>query len=160
MKRQMTKKLITDYFPPGTKIAAEIISCLFILAVMGWICIDVFTGRMAEAESFDIAENASATFERCVSGVFVWLPIYWCLCAVIAFVHYRSYYNPVKSIYVMKRLPNRWELHRRCLTFPILYALFALLVFGMELYLFILAYQNSGIFWSKTVTFSIWKLFG
>ena len=157
MKRQMTKKLITDYFPPDTKIAAEIISCLFILAVMGWICIDVFTGRMAEAESFDIAENASATM---IEAQIPSVPNYWCLCAVIAFVHYRSYYNPVKSIYVMKRLPNRWELHRRCLTFPILYALLALLVFGMELYLFILAYQNSGIFWSKTVTFSIWKLFG
>lgn len=40
--------------------------------------------------------------------------IYW------MFAFYRSFYNDSMSIYTMKRLPDRWELHRRCLTLPLL----------------------------------------
>ena len=32
--------------------------------------------------------------------------------------HYAYYYRGSKSIYLMKRLPDRMELHRRCLTLP------------------------------------------
>ncbi len=36
--------------------------------------------------------------------------------------HYAYHYNNQgsKSIYLMKRLPNRWDLHRRCLALPAL----------------------------------------
>lgn len=32
--------------------------------------------------------------------------------------YYRSFYTESRSIYVMKRLKDKWELHRRCLTLP------------------------------------------
>ncbi|MBP3371679.1 MAG: hypothetical protein J6L88_04045 [Clostridia bacterium] len=34
--------------------------------------------------------------------------------------NYRHHYRETKSIYLMKRLPKKFELHRRCLTLPIL----------------------------------------
>lgn len=43
------------------------------------------------------------------------------LCACMIFFagrHYFYHFRESKSIYTMRRLPNRWELHRRCLTLP------------------------------------------
>jgi len=34
-------------------------------------------------------------------------------------VHYQYHHRVSKSIYTMKRLPNRWELHRRCWSLPL-----------------------------------------
>ncbi|MGI6358926.1 MAG: hypothetical protein ACOX2K_09595 [Bacillota bacterium] len=42
-----------------------------------------------------------------------------CAVAMIAY-HYAYHYQGSKSIYLMKRLPSRWELPRRCLTLPLL----------------------------------------
>lgn len=43
------------------------------------------------------------------------------MAAVVAY-HYAYHYQGSKSIYLMKRLPSRWELHRRCITLPVLAA--------------------------------------
>jgi len=40
---------------------------------------------------------------------------------------YMYHYRDSKSIYLMRRLPDRWELHRRCLTVPVLAAVASLL---------------------------------
>jgi len=40
-----------------------------------------------------------------------------CLPALI-FYHYAYHYRDSMSIYLMKRLPDRWELHRRCISLP------------------------------------------
>ena len=42
----------------------------------------------------------------------------WCFAAQIV-AHYVYHYRESKSIYTMRRLPKRWELHRRCLTVPL-----------------------------------------
>lgn len=51
--------------------------------------------------------------------------LYGCIIAVVAMVplawlFWRSHRVGSKSIYTMRRLPNRWELPRRCFTIPIL----------------------------------------
>lgn len=48
------------------------------------------------------------------------------------------------SIYTMRRLPDRWELARRCLTLPVLAALFFL---GLSLALWLLDFA---IYWNVT----------
>ena len=43
------------------------------------------------------------------------------LCMLVLIVyHYAYHYQGSKSIYLMRRLPSSWELHRRCLTLPLL----------------------------------------
>lgn len=42
-----------------------------------------------------------------------------CMLFFIAF-HYAYYYQGSKSVYLMRRLPSRWEIHRRSLTLPLL----------------------------------------
>ncbi len=46
------------------------------------------------------------------------LPMLWCVSSVI--FRYLYYYEGSKSIYLMRRLPDRWELHRSCLVRPLL----------------------------------------
>jgi hypothetical protein len=41
--------------------------------------------------------------------------------------HYIYHFQGSKSIYLMRRLPDRWELWRRCLTLPVMGALTSLL---------------------------------
>lgn len=52
---------------------------------------------------------------------------------MIAFIvwHYVYHTQESRSIYLMRRLPNRWELHRRCLTLPVVgMAICGLAAFG------------------------------
>ena len=48
--------------------------------------------------------------------------------AVLAAWHWGYHHRGAKSIYLMRRLPDRWELWRRCLTLPVLGAA----TYGME----------------------------
>lgn len=49
---------------------------------------------------------------------------------VLTIGHYAYHYNNQgsKSIYLMKRLPNKWELHKRCLILPSIGAVIAVLI--------------------------------
>ena len=55
--------------------------------------------------------------------IFVRFPIGFAILAVcmLGFViyHYVYYYRGSKSIYLMRRLPNRFEIHRRAWTYPL-----------------------------------------
>lgn len=46
-------------------------------------------------------------------------------------VNYSAFYRGSKSIYVMRRLPNRWELGRRCAALPLLSAGGTLALMGL-----------------------------
>ncbi len=43
-------------------------------------------------------------------------------------IYYQMHWGSSKSIYLMRRIPDRWDLHRRCLTLPILMAVISLLM--------------------------------
>jgi len=53
-----------------------------------------------------------------------------------AVYHYAYHWQGSKSIYLMRRLPDRWELHRRCLAQP----LFAILLCAVIALLLLTAY--------------------
>lgn len=42
-------------------------------------------------------------------------------------VHYGYHHQGSKSVYLMRRLPDKWERHRRCVTLPVLAAVLVLL---------------------------------
>ena len=54
--------------------------------------------------------------------------------------HYSYYRQGSMSIYLMKRLPNRWELHRRALTLPCLAVLAVLAVAAATMLICFLIY--------------------
>lgn len=55
--------------------------------------------------------------------IFQRFPIGFAILAVcmlgFAVYHYVYYYRGSKSIYLMRRLPNRWEIHRRAWSYPL-----------------------------------------
>ena len=52
--------------------------------------------------------------------VFLWYSLLFLGAAILAFVNYSGFRSGSKSVYLMRRLPDRWEYHRRCLTIPLL----------------------------------------
>ncbi|MBP5463065.1 MAG: hypothetical protein J6Y20_13225 [Lachnospiraceae bacterium] len=84
-----------------------------------------------------------ADINEFMANVFILFPV----CFVIAFVevilNYRSFYRPAKSIYVMKRLRSGSELHRRCLTIPLLTVLATLAACVLLGLFFLLYYQGN-----------------
>lgn len=63
-----------------------------------------------------------------------------CMLALIPY-HYAYHYQGGRSIYLMRRLPNRWELHRRCLTLPLLAVALCLLAAFMLLLIYFGVYM-------------------
>lgn len=57
-------------------------------------------------------------------------------------IHYAYYYSGGKSIYLMRRLPNGWELHRRSLFIPLLYALLFVITAVILFLIFYTVYMN------------------
>ena len=55
-------------------------------------------------------------------------------------LHYASHYRGSRSIYLMRRLPKRWELHRRCLTLPLFFAAMSLLALLLLIHLYLAVY--------------------
>ena len=58
-------------------------------------------------------------------------------------IHYAYYRADSKSIYLMRRLPNSFELHRRCLLLPALYAVDFLLMGAVLLFIYYAIYMIS-----------------
>lgn len=61
--------------------------------------------------------------------------------AAVAAYHYSYHYQGSKSIYLMKRLPDRWELPRRCLTMPLMGILACLCVAFLLLLIYYAVYM-------------------
>ena len=70
--------------------------------------------------------------ERAFSGFFIAIV----LALFLGIYHYAYHFQGSKSIYLMRRLPNRFELHRRCWSVPIA----AALIFAAALVLSFLLY--------------------
>ncbi|MBC5733418.1 hypothetical protein NE547_05880 [Flavonifractor sp. DFI.6.63] len=81
-----------------------------------------------------------APFPTFLSGVFTG---FWALALcmpALAVFHYAWHFQGSRSIYRMRRLPQRWELWRRCLAGPLAGALGCLLAAGLTLLLCLLCY--------------------
>ena len=69
--------------------------------------------------------------------------VFLMVCAAMPFwalYHYSYHFNGSKSIYLMRRLPESWELHRRCLVGPAVGLLGALSLQGLLGVLYCLIY--------------------
>jgi len=78
---------------------------------------------------FEIMAGSEAVFLLVCAAMPVW-----------AAYHYYYHYAGSKSIYLMRRLPERWELHLRCLALPAVGILSALALQGLLGSLYYLVY--------------------
>jgi len=121
-------------FPPGFSYKPELKAASFALGCSAFICFIGFFTDYSALRRFlyirigtDIILDESRVMEDFVyilGGRLNVLLILAALIPIIAAVsHYAYYHNGSKSIYLMRRLPNRFELHRQCLLMPLIYAL-------------------------------------
>lgn len=69
--------------------------------------------------------------------------LYLLFMAALVIYHYQLHHSGSKSIYLMKRLGNPWELHRRCWTFPLMGAVLGLLLLAALLWGYYRLYLNT-----------------
>lgn len=71
-----------------------------------------------------------------LSGAFVFMNVILLFAAYSIFIHYTSFRRGSMSIYTMKRIPDRMELHRRCLALPVMAVLIAVIIMTLEVLFF------------------------
>lgn len=73
-----------------------------------------------------------APFPALISGMpLLGLWLFLAVMPLLLWRYYRYHTQGAMSVYTMRRLPDRWEYHRRCWTQPILSAVFELLLFAV-----------------------------
>ena len=122
------KKFIEHSIPPGA--ISSLISKYLIIGGIGSLIYsfgfwaryfdsywDLFT---REGDNFVLSGKMMPSFDSIYEGDMYGFKL--CALFCVAFViHYYTYYRQgSKSIYLMKRLPNRFERHRRAFTVPLL----------------------------------------
>ena len=66
-----------------------------------------------------LPDAAMPAFAELLEDSFSWFGILALVAAAFAVWHYAYHRIGTRSIYLMRRLPDQWELHRRCLTQPL-----------------------------------------
>lgn len=116
------------YLPPGCGVRGMWIICVTHLAATVWTNMVFFSRWRSQLSKIELwahridvsAERAGMPdLERLISGcLYPYLTLVITMLAA-AGVFYLSFYMESRSIWLMRRLPDRWELHFRCLAFPL-----------------------------------------
>ena len=140
-------------FPPGYDFRNEIktVSAAFIagvvISVIGFCMAFSAEKRLLFVRvGTDLILNESGVMPDFIHILSGRLNILFILAALIfisaSAVHYAYYHSGSKSIYLMRRLPNRFELHRRSLLIPFIYALITILSALILLLVYYAAYMS------------------
>ena len=132
--------------PPGKNIKNQcyLFLSVYIMAIL-WSL--KFFSAWQEAYEDRIVLNAYPRFEDMIQGCFLGFLILFLLCVVTIGFNFRDYKIESKSIYVMRRVPDKMLLVRQCISVPgavIILAIITVLVL-LEIYYLIFRYSNSGI---------------
>lgn len=58
-------------------------------------------------------------FQYLLENVFLFSTLVCIATLLVTIFHYMYHYEGSKMMYLMKRLPDKWEVHRRCWTLPV-----------------------------------------
>lgn len=79
-------------------------------------------------------------FETLLKGCFTFSVIMFAITLCRAGYYYFYHYQGSNMMYLMKRLPDKWELHKRCLTLPVAGAVFWIVWAGALRLLYFIIY--------------------
>ena len=125
----MQKPRFERFAPPGTDTALEIrrFRLLIFLVIAYALCVFTVSYLNARSSLFEIylgerviREGAvMEDFREVLSFSFAGFAVVAAMAVAQAVRFYAGHYRESRSIYLMRRLPDRMELHRRCLTLPV-----------------------------------------
>ena len=130
MRRIFRQRKLEKYTPPGIEFANQLKLCLIGLsAAIGW-SISYFAKYFtARSNLYTYSPAGEVLREGAIMREFSvllhdgwdsldgFLMFYIVMLGLLVY-HYLYYYQGSKSIYLMRRLPDKWELHRRCVVLP------------------------------------------
>ncbi|MBR2046680.1 MAG: hypothetical protein IJ958_11210 [Agathobacter sp.] len=125
-----------DYAPPGIHLSKEISYWFLILGVCtGW-C-GIFPFRYVEnlnslyeirAGKRYLMENSfMPSFDFLTNGLFEVFSIAIAFSIFMIVYHYYYHNQGSKMMYLMRRLPNKWEVHIRCIILPVVGAVISII---------------------------------
>lgn len=119
---------LKSYAPPGIHLAQEVRYWMMTM-VASTVWSMLFIVRYMENRSLlyktvagkkVLIEGAlMPNFEYLTDNLFEVFSMVIIYCVIIAIYHYFYHYQGSKMMYFMKRLPNKWEVHIRCLSLPV-----------------------------------------
>ncbi|MBO4628038.1 MAG: hypothetical protein J5645_08685 [Lachnospiraceae bacterium] len=141
--------MVDKLFPPGARIVREM---FFFGAMVGFVIgggLTFFVQYWSDhGELYDVHAGIRVLnpakemppLSSLVSGRLVWFFVLLISSIMVIIIHYASFYRESRSIYLMKRIPNRAELHVRCLTVPLLAIAIGLIIAYVLFLLFVWCY--------------------
>jgi len=130
MKRKIDGRKLEKYTPPGIKFIDEFKLCLIWWGTaIGYSISFLIKYMTARSELFEYSLKGRVLRKGAVITSFYdlmhegldsfdgFLMFYLVMIGVLV-CHYIYYYQGSKSIYLMRRLPDKWEMHRRSITLP------------------------------------------
>lgn len=143
------KNKLSHYTPPGYSLTAE--SNIYILGMLfSTLFSFTFLYKLFDkiAELYEPYPNQNQLIPGAVMPDFIeilddsligFILLAFCILIFIV-VRYAYYYQGSKSIYLMHRLPNRYERHHRCITLPVSAAVSCLIAAFILLLIYYLIY--------------------
>lgn len=128
MSNTEERSWLEKYAPLGIHLAREVMVFVFcIVCAVGYSLGFVLDYISARNELYDwidgkayLIEGAKMpSFQVLMHGRMAGFIIVAIALVGIMIYHYSYHYMDSKIVYLMKRLPNKWELHKRCITLPI-----------------------------------------
>ena len=147
----MKKIDLARHAPPGIKLEWEkqffvagwigslLVSFGFLIRYFGKLS-ELYIYRSGSVRELDVT-RVMPDFYEILDGCLRFYIIFAVCMLLLIVYHYAFHYMGSKSIYTMRRLPNKWELHRRCLILPIASALILLASAGITLLLWFAIYM-------------------
>lgn len=131
MKWKVNVEKMEKYTPPGIEFVRQLDFCLrCMLVALVWSCSFLLKYLNARGELFMRTMTGLVVREGVMMQDF-WqllhvdfdsldgfLLFYMVMLGLMVY-HYLYYYQDSKSIYLMRRLPDRWEMHRRNVVLPL-----------------------------------------
>lgn len=117
-----------NYAPPGLDIEKEETSWVACMVLATCWCMRfLFRYLDYRSQLFEIRgsrkiliEGAKMpNFEFLTKDLFEVFGVVLIFCALTIVYHYYYHYQGSKMMYLMRRLPNKWEVHLRCFTLPV-----------------------------------------
>ena len=130
MKWKINVEKMEKYTPPGIVFTKQLTLCLTgISAAFGWSWSFLVKYLTVRSELFErtmlglvirdgaVMQDFWKLMREDMDSLDGFLVFYLVMLGLIVY-HYLYYYQGSKSIYLMRRLPNRWEMHRRNMALP------------------------------------------
>ncbi|MGN1156329.1 MAG: hypothetical protein ACI4TK_09155 [Agathobacter sp.] len=142
MKKTDKHSRLEQYAPPGINLTREILAYIFcICCAVGYSFGFLFSyidarNQLYEKKwrdgPYELIEGAQIPpFEDLVGNYFHGFILVGVVIVAMLLYHYFYHYQDSKMIYLMKRLPDTLEWHKRCVALPIAGVLVAVAVYGL-----------------------------